>query len=356
LAAISFEHADEARAALGAIVSDPAHGADALSDAQTLSSLLQDLLPDAPREAGLLIAAASAGLPSALREHVAHGMDVGTAIRLTASSFAARTAFTAAACAWVVGELAVALGLATHGVAAAALASAEAGGGQAGGGTPGQALMSSGTTVPGAGQPPPGDAAFPGARPVVTPVAPAPVIGQAASASQATVIPARRSRVALVMFAVIGMAVAVGGIAYGAFWLASDHHSPSAPRLGTGRQSGSPSSVVSSSASTCPVARAPAPALTVTPASGPITSTLKVTGVGLVSNGIVELYFHDSIMGARIRTDCAGRFQVFRTIPDQGFYHHFIGQPFSLSVVEYDSSGTYVGNGGPATAQFTPTS
>jgi hypothetical protein len=111
LAAVSFEHADEARAALRAIVADPAHGTDALSSPQVMSNLLQDLLPDAPRESGLLVAAASAGLPQVLREHVAQGLTTQTAIGLAASSLAARTAFTSAACAWAATEIAVALGL-----------------------------------------------------------------------------------------------------------------------------------------------------------------------------------------------------------------------------------------------------
>jgi len=51
--ASSFEHADEAKAALRAIVSDPAHGTDALSSPQTMTNLLRDFLPEAPREAGL---------------------------------------------------------------------------------------------------------------------------------------------------------------------------------------------------------------------------------------------------------------------------------------------------------------
>ncbi len=54
MAAPAFEHADEARAALRAIVSDPAHGPAALDNPQTTANLLQDYLPDAPREAGLL--------------------------------------------------------------------------------------------------------------------------------------------------------------------------------------------------------------------------------------------------------------------------------------------------------------
>ncbi len=113
MAAISFEHADDARTALRAIVSDPVHGKDALSSPQTMSNLLQDLLPDAPREASLLLAAVTAGLPAALREHVALGMDVETAIGLVAATLAAKTAFSRAASAWVATELAVALGLAS---------------------------------------------------------------------------------------------------------------------------------------------------------------------------------------------------------------------------------------------------
>lgn len=115
MAALSFEHAQEARAALLAIVSDPEHGADALSSAQTMANLLHDLLPDAPREAGLLTAAVTAGLPAMLRSYAAQGMDGETAVSLAGAAFAARTAFTPDACEWVAAELAVALGLETRG-------------------------------------------------------------------------------------------------------------------------------------------------------------------------------------------------------------------------------------------------
>src|SRR6266704_5585873 len=98
MADMSWEHAAEARAALNAIVGDPEHGVAALSSAQTMSNLLKDLLPDAPREKSILVAAAEAGLASSLREHVAQGMYPNTAIRLTASSFSASTPFTPEAC------------------------------------------------------------------------------------------------------------------------------------------------------------------------------------------------------------------------------------------------------------------
>ncbi len=108
---MSWEHASEARAALNAIVTDPEHGVAALSNAQTMSNLLKDYLPDAPREKSILVAAAEAGLAATLRDHVSQGMDANTAIRLTASQFSSSTPFTPEACNWVTDEIAVALGI-----------------------------------------------------------------------------------------------------------------------------------------------------------------------------------------------------------------------------------------------------
>jgi hypothetical protein len=108
---VSLEHTAEARAALNAIVTDPEHGVAALSSAQTMSNLLKDLLPDAPKEKSILVAAAEAGVATRLREHVQEGMDPGTAIRLTASSLEASTPFTPEACSWVAGEIATAMGI-----------------------------------------------------------------------------------------------------------------------------------------------------------------------------------------------------------------------------------------------------
>jgi hypothetical protein len=111
MADLAWEHAAEARAALNAIVTDPEHGVGALSSPRTMSNLLKDLLPDAPREKSLLIAAAEAGLADTLREHVSQGMDTSTAIRLTASSFSASTPLSPDACNWVTSEIALALGI-----------------------------------------------------------------------------------------------------------------------------------------------------------------------------------------------------------------------------------------------------
>ncbi len=88
MAASSLEHAGVARAALRAIVSDAVHGPGALNSPQTTAGLLEDFLPDEPRETGLLVA----GVPATLRGYAAQDMDPATAIRLAAASFAGRTA------------------------------------------------------------------------------------------------------------------------------------------------------------------------------------------------------------------------------------------------------------------------
>ncbi len=112
MAAMPFEHADEARQALRAIVAE--HGPEVLSSPSALSNLLSDLLPDAPRVARILVAAAQDQIADELREHTSAGMDATTASRLAASSFAGSTMFAPDACAWVVGEFALALGLTTE--------------------------------------------------------------------------------------------------------------------------------------------------------------------------------------------------------------------------------------------------
>ena len=66
-------------------------------------------LPDAPAEKALLVAAAEANLAGQLRELLHQGMDVNTAARLAAFSFASATTFTAGACSWAADAFAEAL-------------------------------------------------------------------------------------------------------------------------------------------------------------------------------------------------------------------------------------------------------
>jgi carbon monoxide dehydrogenase subunit G len=104
-----LNHADDVSAALRGIVTD--YGADALSRPAIMASLLADLLPDAPRIARLLIAAAEDHIAEMLQEHISQGMEPNTATRLAASAFADSTMFTPDACAWAVGTIAAALNL-----------------------------------------------------------------------------------------------------------------------------------------------------------------------------------------------------------------------------------------------------
>jgi len=102
----SWDPQGEALSALRAIAADPKYGADALSSAPMMTNLLKDMLPDAPREANVLITAAAAGTATVLQGYVAQGMDRQMASRLAAGTLAERTALTEDACAWATGSLA----------------------------------------------------------------------------------------------------------------------------------------------------------------------------------------------------------------------------------------------------------
>jgi len=108
---VPWDAQGEAQAALRTIVADPRYGPAALSNAQMLTNLLKDLLPDAPRESSVLVAASEVGVPGMLQGNVSQGMDLGTASRLAAGSFESRTALTPDACRWAVAALASALRL-----------------------------------------------------------------------------------------------------------------------------------------------------------------------------------------------------------------------------------------------------
>src|SRR6266851_2524154 len=109
MAESQWDHATQVREALRAIVAE--HGQEALSNARLMQGLMGDLLPNAPREAQVLLSAAEQALAGTIHDHVAHGMDSGTAVRLAATSFAARTMFAPEVCRWVAGELATAVGI-----------------------------------------------------------------------------------------------------------------------------------------------------------------------------------------------------------------------------------------------------
>src|SRR5260370_27124740 len=94
MASAPWDPRGEALNALRTIAADPQYGAEALASAQMLTNLLKDMLPDAPREANVLITAAGTGVATPLQGDLAQGMDVGTATHLAARALAGRTALT----------------------------------------------------------------------------------------------------------------------------------------------------------------------------------------------------------------------------------------------------------------------
>jgi hypothetical protein len=100
---------EEARAALHNAVDS--YGVRVLSNSSMLSNLLTDLLPDAPLERNILVAAANAGTAVMLQQYIAEQhMEPGAAVRLAASALAARTGIDPAKCAWAAAEYAQVLG------------------------------------------------------------------------------------------------------------------------------------------------------------------------------------------------------------------------------------------------------
>jgi len=95
--------------ALQSVVAD--YGAAALSDAQFMNNVLRDLLPDEPREASVLVAAAEANVPGIIGERVAQHISPGAAIAQAAATLGERTALTQDACMWAARQMAQALNL-----------------------------------------------------------------------------------------------------------------------------------------------------------------------------------------------------------------------------------------------------
>ncbi len=95
--------------ALQSIVAD--YGAAALSDAQFMNNVLRDLLPDEPREASVLVAAAEADVAGIIGERAAQHISPGAAIAQAAVVLGERTALTQDACQWAASQTARAIGL-----------------------------------------------------------------------------------------------------------------------------------------------------------------------------------------------------------------------------------------------------
>jgi hypothetical protein len=108
---ISAERLVEVRAALQQIVAAPDRGQAALSNPGLMSNLLKDLLPDAPLEKTVLVAASENRLAETIGNLIAQHMPADAAIRMSADSLAANTGMTIESCVWASAEIAAALGL-----------------------------------------------------------------------------------------------------------------------------------------------------------------------------------------------------------------------------------------------------
>src|SRR5262249_41030074 len=111
MSSLSWEHAVEMRHALTVIVTDPDYGVSALSNVRTMTNLLNDLLPDAPREKSALIGAADARVSEILLDRIGQGMDPRLAINQASSALAAATVFPREVCDSVTREIATAIGI-----------------------------------------------------------------------------------------------------------------------------------------------------------------------------------------------------------------------------------------------------
>ena len=68
----------QARAAVRTIAND--YGPPALSNPEFLNSLLRDMIPDSPREASVLVAAADANVAGILQERTAQRISIDAAV------------------------------------------------------------------------------------------------------------------------------------------------------------------------------------------------------------------------------------------------------------------------------------
>jgi len=101
---------DQAVAALRAVVAE--HGTAGLSNAQLMSGVLKDLMPDAQRETNILIQAAQSGLPELLSDRLSQGLSLDAALATTANMVSEHTGLASDACAWAASVTATVLGLA----------------------------------------------------------------------------------------------------------------------------------------------------------------------------------------------------------------------------------------------------
>jgi hypothetical protein len=103
----SLDAGGQARGALRQVLTE---APDALANATQLSNMLKDFMPNAPREAGVLVTAVEAGAADLLRDKASQVGGQAAAFQV-AGMLEERTGLSQSACQWAVTELAIATGL-----------------------------------------------------------------------------------------------------------------------------------------------------------------------------------------------------------------------------------------------------
>lgn len=99
----------QARTALHAIARD--YGEAALANPEFMNGILRDLIPDLPREASVLVAAADANVAGILRERADQHVSTAAAVAQAVATLEGRTALSPDACQWAARQMAEVLGL-----------------------------------------------------------------------------------------------------------------------------------------------------------------------------------------------------------------------------------------------------
>jgi hypothetical protein len=113
MAGTEWQDNDAAASALREVLAE--HGAEGLSNAQVMSGMLKDLLPDSPRETNVLVQAAEAGLAQSLQQRLDQGFSPDAATAMAAKSLEEQTGLGADASLWAASTIGAAMGMAPPG-------------------------------------------------------------------------------------------------------------------------------------------------------------------------------------------------------------------------------------------------